>query len=127
MARTVFTILVLLIAGQLSAQRTVLYGKAPDYSSREISFYTITEPILHEKTELATTTVANDGSFSVIFSSNQTIEIYTDLEKYCGTMVVEPGKNYHVELPPFSPRTSAEANSVFFKPAQYWLGLPGTD
>ena len=42
-------------------------------------------------------------------------------------MVVEPGKNYTVTLPPFSLRTSNEAHSSYFKPAPYWLGLPAKD
>ena len=42
-------------------------------------------------------------------------------------MVVEPGKNYTVTLPPFSLRTSNEAHSSYFKPAPYWLGLPARD
>ena len=127
MRHLLLTLFILLITDQLYAQRTVLYGKAVDYSLKDISFYTISDPILYEKQELASTTVAKDGSFSVIFSTSQTIEIYSDLEKYCGTMVVEPGKNYQVTLPTFTPKTSEEAHSVFFKPAPYWLGLPGTD
>jgi len=124
-----FPILILLslISIQLNAQKSVLSGKAVDYSSKEITFYTIPDPVLRQKLELATTKVATDGTFSVTLPISQTIEIYTDLEKYCGTMVVEPGKNYTVTLPSFSLRTSNEAHSSYFKPAPYWLGLPGTD
>ena len=127
MRYVLFSLLILLIPVQLSAQKSLLYGKAVDFSTKEISFYTISDPILNQKSELATTTIASDGTFSVLLPITQTIEIYTDLEKYCGTMVVEPGKNYQITLPPFSPRTSEEAHSIYFKPAPYWLGLPGTD
>jgi len=120
-------ILLLLISTQLNAQEITISGKAQDYSSKEISFYTIPDPVLHQKLELATTRVGTDGNFAVTLPVSQTIEIYADLEKYCGTMVVEPGKNYIVTLPPFSLRTSNEAHSSYFKPAPYWLGLPGTD
>ena len=117
----------MLISTQLNAHEITISGKAQDYSSKEISFYTIPDPVLHQKLELATTRVGTDGNFAVTLPVSQTIEIYTDLEKYCGTMVVEPGKNYIVTLPPFSLRTSNEAHSSYFKPAPYWLGLPGTD
>ena len=120
-------ILLLLISTQLNAQEITISGKAQDYSSKEISFYTLPDPVLHQKLELATTRVGTDGNFAVTLPVSQTIEIYADLEKYCGTMVVEPGKNYIVTLPPFSLRTSNEAHSSYFKPAPYWLGLPGTD
>jgi len=128
MMKKILSVMILaLITGQLNAQKTLLYGKASDYATKEISFYTITDPILHQKQELATTRVASDGAFSLLLQVNETIEIYSDLENFCGTMVVEPGKNYEVSLPPFSPKTSAEAHSIYFKPTPYWFGLPGTD
>lgn len=119
--------LFLLISVTLNAQKTVISGKAADYSKKEISFYTIPDPVLRQKLESGTTTVAADGSFSVTLSITQTTEIYTDIEKYCGTIVVEPGKNYSVILPPYSLRTTDEAHSSYFKPALYWLGLPDSD
>ena len=120
-------ILLLLVSIQVSAQKSVLSGKAVDYSAKEITFYTIPDPVLRQKLELASTKIGIDGTFSVAFPISQTIEIYADLEKYCGTMVVEPGKNYTITLPPFSLRTSNEAHSSYFKPAPYWLGLPARD
>ena len=111
----------------LKAQETVITGKASDYSGKEISFYTIPDPLLNQKLILGTTKVATDGNFILKLPVNQIIEIYSDLEKFTGTMVVEPGKNYSVVLPPFSLRTSDEAKSAYFKPALYWLGLPETD
>lgn len=127
MNKILSVVLLMLIAVPLNAQNTLLYGKAADYRTKQITFYSLPDPILHLKQELATTTVASDGTFSLLVPINETREIYSDLEKYCGTMVAEPGKNYEVALPPYSPRTSAEAHSIYFKPAPYWLGLPGTD
>jgi len=120
-------ILLLLVSIQVSAQKSVLSGKAVDYSAKEITFYTIPDPVLRQKLELASTKIGIDGTFSVALPISQTIEIYADLEKYCGTMVVEPGKNYTITLPPLSLRTSNEAHSSYFKPAPYWLGLPARD
>jgi peroxiredoxin len=124
-----FTILVILslISAHLNAQKSTLSGKAVDYKEKEIVFYMVPDPVLRQKLELASTKVAIDGTFSVTLPVSQTIEVYTDLEKYCASVVVEPGRNYTVTLPPFSLRTSNEAHSSYFKPAQYWLGLPGTN
>ncbi len=127
MHQLLVSILLLLISLQLHAQNSILYGKALDYTDKKITFYVVPDPLLHQKHELATTRVASDGAFSVTLPINQTVEIYCDLEKYCGTMVVEPNKNYNIELPPFSIRSSAEARSIYFKPAPFWLGLPGTN
>jgi len=127
MLQYILGLLLLLIPVALNAQKIVISGKALDYSRKEISFYLIPDPVLRQKFELGTTDVAPDGTFSIVLPVSETTEIYTDLEKYCGTMVVEPGKKYAVTLPPFSLRTANEAHSAFFKPALYWLGLPGTD
>ena len=120
-------LLLSLISFQINAQKSVLSGKAVDYSTKEITFYTIPDPVLRQKLELASTKVATDGTFSVTLPVNQTIEIYADLEKFCGTMVIEPGKNYTITLPPFSLRNSNEAHSSYFKPALYWFGLSNQD
>jgi len=125
MQHLIISALLLCSSLQLCAQKSVIIGKAIDYSTKEITFYTIPDPVLRQKKELATTKVASDGTFTIALPIHQTIEIYADLEKYCGTMVVEPGKNYTITLPPFSLRNSAEAHSSYFKPAPYWFGIPG--
>jgi peroxiredoxin len=114
------------IASQLCAQSVVISGKAADYYGKEISFYTFSDPVMHRKHELGAVIAGTDGSFTLTLSISRILEIYTDLEKYTGTLVVEPGKNYVVALPPFSPRTAVEASSPYFKPTLYWLGLPQT-
>ncbi len=112
----------------LSAQKQVsISGKANDYAGKEVSFYTYTEPILHQRHELGSVRVAGDGKFSLTMSLSETTEIYADLEKYRGTMVVEPGKSYAITLPPYSARTAIEARSAFFEPALYWLGIEDKD
>jgi len=127
MQRFSIVLLFLMTSVGLAAQTSVICGKAVDYCTKEITIYTIPDPVLHQKLELATTKISTDGTFSLTLPVSQTIEIYTDLEKYCGTMVVEPGKTYQVTLPPFSLRTTNEARSPYFKPALYWLGLTGSD
>jgi peroxiredoxin len=126
MYRTIIFLLSFFNISQLFAQSVVISGKASDYSGKEISFYTYSDPVVHQKDELGSTRVGADGSFSITISVSQPFEIYTDIEKYTGTLIVEPGKNYSVTLPPYSPRTIDEARSPYFKPALYWLGLVQT-
>lgn len=126
MQQTITFIFSLCIASQLCAQSVVISGQAADYANMEISFYTFSDPVIHQRNELGEVKAGNDGSFSVTIPVSRTIEIYTDLEKYTGTLVVEPGKNYTVTLPPFSRRTPDEAHSPYFKTDLYWLGLPQT-
>lgn len=124
MSKWLYSILAFLIPFVSGAQNTFVKGKAADYAGKVISFYLYTEPVVHQKQELAATKVGADGSFSLSFNLNHTTELYTDLEKYTGTLTAEPGGNYVVSLPPFSPRTAIESRSPYFEPTLYWLGLP---
>jgi len=125
MLRPLLLLLSLFLSGSLFGQRVTIRGLAPDYAGRSVQFYTFAEPVSHEPTNLSETIVGKEGTFELSFQVTQTIEIYTDLEKFRGSLVVEPGANYQVTLPPFSPRTSREASSPYFEPELYWLGIKG--
>lgn len=103
-----------------------IHGMAMDYAGKMLSFYTYREPVSRQQTKLATTTIGPDGFFKITFPAPLTIEVYADLEKFRGTLVVESGANYEIILPPFSPRTVQEAASPYFEPQLYWLGIKET-
>lgn len=104
-------------------QTVTILGLAPDYAGKELTFYTYREPISHQQTRLAATKIGQDGNFKLTFAVSQSIEVYADLEKFRGTLVVEPGAQYQISLPPFSPRTVQETASPYFEPQLYWLGI----
>lgn len=114
-----------LTLGTLSGQNVTLRGQATDYAGQVLNFYTYPEPVSHLQRRLASASVARDGTFSLSFKVAQAIEVYTDLEKFRGTILVEPGSDYTISLPPYSPRTRDEAASPYFKPEMYWLGIKG--
>ena len=123
MHRTFSLLLLILVFGSISAQTVTIHGLAPDYAGKKLNFYTYPEPISHQARLLAETKIGADGTFNLIFKTGQPIEIYCDLEKYRGTIVTEPGANYQISLPSYSPRTSVEAASPYFEPELYWLGI----
>lgn len=125
MLRLFLTGIILLSIGSLSGQNVTIRGLSADYAGKELIFYHFPEPVSRHLQKLAGTKIGRDGSFQISFSVSQTTEVYTDLEKFKGTIVVEPGKEYNISLPPFSPRTSVEAASPYFKPELFWLGLKG--
>ena len=125
MLRSFFILLFALSFGNLSGQIVTIHGQATDYAGKELIFYTFPEPISHQSQKLAETKVGADGVFNLTFTVDQSIEIYADLEKFRGTMVVEPGAQYQITLPPFSLRTSQETASPYFEPELFWLGIKG--
>jgi len=125
MLRFILLLIYTLCFGSLFGQIVSIHGQAADYAGKEIVFYTFPEPISHQPHQLAKTTVEKDGNFVLTFSVGQAIEIYTDLEKYKGSMVVEPDFSYQISLPVYSPRTAQEAASPYFEPELYWLSIKG--
>lgn len=125
MPRLLFLLSLILSFGALNGQNVTIRGRATDYAGKELVFYHFPEPVTHRQQRLATTKVGPDGTFQLAFAIDQTTEVFTDLEKFKGTMLAEPGNRYEVSLPPYSPRTPVEAASPYFKPELFWLGLKG--
>ena len=123
MFRALILFFLLFILRPASGQNVTIRGNASGYAGKALIFYTFPEPISHEKKRLAETKVEADGTFQVNFPTDQTIEVYTDLEKFKGTLVVEPGTKYEITLPAWSPRTPQEAASPYFEPELYWLAI----
>ncbi|MCE1199948.1 MAG: hypothetical protein LWW85_13345 [Marinilabiliales bacterium] len=118
-------LLLLLLPQLLQAQHVRIWGDAPDYSGKEIRFYTYPEPVSHRQATLGSAIVGRDGRFDLSFSIDEPIEVYADLEKFKGTLVVEPNQNYEISLPSYSPRSAQEAASPYFTPELYWLKIHG--
>ena len=125
MSRLLLLLFLSLLVESLAAQNVTLQGIAKDYAGKEIRFYCCPEPISHQPKMLAESTVQPDGAFLLTFKLDQSTEIYTDLEKFRGTLVAEPGRTYSITLPPYSPRTAREAASPYFEPELYWLDIIG--
>lgn len=125
MLRSILLLYFVLSVGPLIGQMVTIHGQAKDYAGKELIFYTYPEPISHRQKRLAETKIGQDGTFVLSFNADQTIEIYADLEKFRGTLVVEPGSHYEISLPAYSPRTAQEAASPYFEPDLYWLGIKG--
>jgi peroxiredoxin len=122
-----FTFVICIELATAIAQPTKISGTALDYAKRKITFYSISDPILNQKQVLATTTIGNDGKFAFEITLKKTVEIRCDLEKHCGTMILEPGEKYTIQLPPYTPRSNEEAKSIYFKPTLFWFGILNKD
>ncbi|GET19918.1 TlpA family protein disulfide reductase [Prolixibacter denitrificans] len=118
------------LALQANASEVNINGVAPDYAGKKVTFYYHPDPVLYQDVPLASTTIKEDGSFSLSFSLSRTKQVYCNLDKYQGVLVVEPGQEYQVILPKYVPLTDSQKKSPYFKPIPYWLGLknrPKTD
>ncbi len=123
MSRFLLLLSLILSIGSLSGQMVTIRGQASDYAGKSLKFYTYPEPVSRQPKDVAETTVQKDGNFVFTFPTNHPIEIYTDLEKFKGTLIAEPGHDYEISLPAWSARTKDEAASPYFVPQLYWLNI----
>ncbi|MGD9930974.1 MAG: TlpA family protein disulfide reductase [Mangrovibacterium sp.] len=111
-------------------QTVVISGKAPEYAGKTITLYELTEPISGEKTTVATWQFQSDGSFSTSLKHNKTSFCQADFDAWQAYLFLEPGKNYHLALPPYRAVSVAERRNPYFRPEVVPFGLvnaPATD
>lgn len=118
--------LLLFLQNLLLAQHTLIKGNAPSYSGKEIALFIYPDPATNMPVTLAKKTVATDGNFQFSIPLSEPTPLNLDLGKFNGIMVAQPGKTYAITLPAYQEMLPEEANSPFFKPKTYWLGLPQT-
>jgi peroxiredoxin len=124
MRRLVFIVLAgLSLAWQAHASEVIISGDAPDYAGETITFYYHPDPVLYQDVPLTSTSIGSTGKFSLSFPTSETCQVYCNLGKYQGVLVVEPGQEYHVILPKHVSLTPVQKSSPYFKPTPYWLGL----
>jgi len=124
------TLLTLLLVASFqisNAQEVVLHGNEPAYQGDKITFYTFTDFISQQHKKLCTVQVGTDGSFKCSFSVKTTRKIHTDLGVFDAYLFVEPGKTYHIVLPPKKEKDRAQRLNPYFEPYPYHIGLKNTE
>lgn len=111
-----------------SAQNRVkISGSNPTYKNQEIKICGYTDPITRNFIDLASDTVDSSGNFLFEFPLAETQLITVPLGIYQAILYLEPGKQYEVVLPDYSPKTQADILNPFFVPIEIYLGVLNPD
>ena len=118
-------LLLLLLAGTISlyGQKVSVQGCAPEYAGLELSFYRYTDRISNSTSNLTKVKLPGDGCFAFDYVLEEITQVFVDLGSVRGYFFVEPGKSYHLILPPYSPLREADKLNPFFKPEEVHLGV----
>jgi peroxiredoxin len=111
----------------LHAGEVLLYGKAPEWSETDISFFRYKELITYSEYLLAKTEVNDDGTFKMELQVDNTTYIFAHLGVYLAFLYVEPGKKYELVLPPFREKTPADLLNPYFEEILIQLGIANID
>jgi len=117
--------ILLLASATLSAQhsKVTIHGDAPDYAGATLTFMSFVDQVTYTRDTLASTVVAKDGTFEVMFANEQTRYVFLLLGVYEGYFFVEPGRSYRIDLPERQDKSQADLLNPYFEPTPYHLGI----
>lgn len=120
-------LLVLLSNSSILAGNITLKGKAPEYAGKTISLKTYADYLTKKEKVITKMQVDSTGAFTATFSSKQAIYTFMDLGAYRGYIVLEPGKTYHLKLPPKKQQSRRERLNPYYKPQAVYLKIKQPD
>lgn len=100
-----------------------IYGSSADYKNMSLVLETIKNYVTSEKSEVGRFKVNKDGSFDASFYISFAQKCFLDLGKIRAFVYLEPGKIYHVVLPPYVPKGEADRFNPYFEPEEVVLGI----
>lgn len=112
----------LLFANTLIAQVTIS-GKAPSYAGQELVFNQYADLITQTEETIARCTVDKKGNFRCELKVDEITYIFSHLGIYKIYLFVEPGKEYHIVLPSYEPKSEAQRLNPFFREVDLHVGI----
>jgi peroxiredoxin len=113
----------LFLSSTLLAQQEVnIIGNDTSYANTEIEFLRYSERITNTEIPLAKTAVSENGSFSLNFDLDQVTFVFAYMGIYKVHLYAEPGKTYHIILPPRQDKEPQDFLNPYFSPVVTHLG-----
>ncbi|MCG8697216.1 MAG: TlpA family protein disulfide reductase [Bacteroidales bacterium] len=100
----------------LLAQKTIVKGVDSSYAGYHFKLVKLSDGITESKITLAEEIASENGVFSLDFEVKEINKVILHLGIYEAYLFVEPGKEYHVMLPPFQKKSEADKLNPYFKP-----------
>ena len=109
------------------AQKITITFSNKTYKNDSISVYCFSDYITETKKELACQKVNDSGYFECSFTLNATQQVFIPLGFFQLSLYVEPGKIYHLLIPPKKTLAVEDELNPFFAPVEILPGIKGTD
>lgn len=109
------------------AAKVTISGSSIQFRNQEISALVQLNPIFKRDSVICQAKFDSTGFFQLNFDLTETAIVNIPLGVYLCYLVVEPGSNYQVLLPPRKDLTKSDRLNPYFKPVQLHLALEKTD
>ena len=129
MNKAVLYCIVLLVCSYHSSfsQNTTLIFKNNTYAGDSIFIYTSKDLITQTETELASGKANDSGFFQCSLNISTIKQIYIPLDLFKVSFYVEPGKTYHIKIPPKKKLDIEDELNPFFKRIDILPGIMNSD
>ena len=98
-----------------------IVGSAPDYAGQRLEFFTVADPVSKTPVPFFEVTIDGRGNFTIEKQITQNTYCFADVGVYRGRMVLVPGKDVRITLPPLREKSFEESKNPYFNPVDIWL------
>lgn len=113
-----------------TAKTTTVYGNDTTYAGALLELYSWNDGWGYTQTILDTCTVQPNGDFRFEFDLTETRKAHIPLGTYMGSLFLEPGHTYSINLPAYSLPSAADLINPYYEPQELLLSfnqLPTND
>lgn len=122
-----FLICFLFTASFIKAQKTSISFKQKTYSNDSIVVFCLSDYITENQKQLAYEKVNDTGYFECSFTINRITQIFIPIGIFQVSLYVEPGKTYHILVPPKKKLDVEDELNPFFVPVNILAGIKESD
>jgi len=122
-----FILFALTVLAGLQANALRIQGSAPDYAGKMLEFFSVSDPVSLSPVPCFVLKIDEKGHFSVDAEVRDLLYCYSDFGIYRGRMIMVPGKDINLELPPIREKRFEESKNPYFEPVLIWLKTDAGD
>lgn len=115
------------LTGKAYSKKTTIYGNAPDYAGKELTFFVYEDFISEKKKEIFELKFDKNGDFRKEFNLACQRPVFSLAGIYKLWFVATPGEEYKIVFPPFEKKTKAEEYNPYFNPLVLMAGVVSED
>lgn len=103
------------------AEAVKISGKNIEYAGKQLVFHQLIDPISKTSTPAFTIRIDKNGEFEINAEITTSKYVFCKFGIYKGLLILEPGKDLEIILPPVRKKTFADQKNPFFKPVSFWF------
>lgn len=92
-----------------------------EYANQTLRFFQLGDPITGNKEILFEMDFDGQGNCNTQIKVAKTTFVFTEFGIYKGLLLLEPGKNIQLKLPPFREKSFGDEKNPYFKPVSFWF------